>query len=108
MKIILVNTLLYRGGGTATYTFHLADLLREHGHSVSFFAMQDERNVPDSNSDLLVSHIDFRELKQHKNPANGLRAATRAIYSREAREKFGRLRAGLAVAVAGVLIGWAA
>src|SRR5262249_50801630 len=38
-----------------------------------------------------VSHIDFRELNQHKSLANGWRAASRAIYSREARDKFRRL-----------------
>jgi len=33
---------------------------------------QDERNLPDPNADLFVSHIDFRELNRNKNPIAGL------------------------------------
>ncbi len=93
MNILLVNTRHFRGGGDATYTFNLADLLRAHDHAVAFFAMQDERNLPDPNADLFVSYIDFRELNQHKSLAAGLRVGGRAIYSREARAKFRRLLA---------------
>jgi glycosyltransferase involved in cell wall biosynthesis len=93
MKILIVNTRHFRGGGDATYTFNLAELLRQNGHTVSFFAMQDERNLPDPNSDLFVSAIDFRELNQHKSLGAGLRVATRVIYSREARQKFRQLLA---------------
>jgi glycosyltransferase involved in cell wall biosynthesis len=89
----MVNTRHFRGGGDATYTFNLAELLRQNGHSVSFFAMQDERNLPDPNSDLFVSHIDFRELNRNKSAGAGLRVATRVIYSREARQKFRQLLA---------------
>src|SRR5260221_14137237 len=88
MNIVLVNTLHYRGGGIATYTFNVAEMLRQHGHTVSFFAMQDKRNLPDPNDDLFVSNIDFRAENQHKSLAGGLRVASRAIYSREARERF--------------------
>jgi glycosyltransferase involved in cell wall biosynthesis len=91
MKILLVNTRHFRGGGDSTYTFNLADLLRRKGHEVAFFAMQDERNLPDPNSDLFVSHIDFRELNKKKSIAAGIRVASRAIYSVEARRKFASL-----------------
>jgi hypothetical protein len=67
MRILLVNTYHYRGGGDSTYTINLADLLRSKGHSVAFFAMQDERNFPDPNADLFVSHIDFRELSRQES-----------------------------------------
>ena len=79
MKIVLANTTHLVGGGDSTYTFNLAELLRQHGNNVSFFSMQDERNLPDPNEDLFVSHIDFREMNRHKSLANGLRVATRAI-----------------------------
>ena len=88
MKVVLVNTGHIVGGGDATYTFNLAELLRQRGHTISFFAMQDERNLPDPNDDLFVSHIDFREMNRHKSLARGLRVAARAIYSREARANF--------------------
>jgi glycosyltransferase involved in cell wall biosynthesis len=91
MKILIVNTRHYPGGGDSTYTFNLANLLRSKKHEVAFFAMQSEHNLPDPNADLFVSHIDFRELNRSKNPINGLRVLGRSIYSCEARIKFARL-----------------
>lgn len=91
MRIVIVNTRHYRGGGDSTYAFNLAALLRGRGHEVSFFAMQDERNLPDPNSDLFVSPIDFRELNRKKNPVSGVRVLTRSIYSAEAGRKFAQL-----------------
>lgn len=91
MKILLVNTRHFYGGGDSTYTFNLADLLKSKGHEVAFFGMQDERNLPDPNSDLFVSHIDFRDLSQHKDPITGLKVLARSIYSIEARRKFAYL-----------------
>ena len=91
MKILLVNTRHFYGGGDSTYTFNLADLLSSHGHEVAFFAMQDKRNLPDPNADLFVSSIDFRELNQHKTLVNGVKVLTRTIYSTEARRKFAML-----------------
>ncbi|MCL6582716.1 MAG: glycosyltransferase family 4 protein [bacterium] len=91
MKIILVNTKHFPGGGDSTYTFNLARLLREKGHEVAHFAMQDPKNIPDVNSDLFVSYIDFKELNRRKNLSSGLKTLGRAIYSREARRNFGHL-----------------
>ena len=91
MKILLVNTRHYQGGGDSTYTFNLATLLRSKGNEVAFFAMQDERNLPDPNSNLFVSHIDFGELNRNKSIWSGIQVLKRVIYSTEAREKFSRL-----------------
>ncbi len=91
MKIILVNTRHFYGGGDSTYTFNLAELLSSRGHEIAFFAMQDNRNLPDPNSDLFVSYIDFRELNQHKTLSNGVKVLFRTIYSTEARRKFATL-----------------
>ena len=46
MKILLVNKYFNMHGGSETYFFGLADLLRQAGHEVIFFAMQDETNLP--------------------------------------------------------------
>lgn len=89
MRVLLVNTRHFSGGGDSTYTFNLADLLRDRGHDVAFFAMQDPRNLPDPNADLFVSHIDFRDLNQHRSLTTGLQVLSRAIYSTEAGTKFG-------------------
>ncbi len=88
MKILLVNTRHYYGGGDSTYTFNLADLLKQNGHQVAFFAMQDPENLKDENEDLFVSHIDFREMNRSKSINSGIRVAGRVIYSVEARKKF--------------------
>jgi glycosyltransferase involved in cell wall biosynthesis len=88
LKILLVNTRHFYGGGDSTYTFNLAELLTSHGHEIAFFAMEDNRNLPDPNADLFVSPIEFRELNQHKTLANGVKVLTRTIYSTEARRKF--------------------
>src|SRR5450759_2840865 len=90
-KVLLVNTRHFFGGGDSTYTFNLADLLSSKGHEVAVVGMQDERNLPDPNSDLFVSHIDFRELNQRKNPITGFKVLARSIYSTEARHKFSRM-----------------
>lgn len=91
MKILQVNSRHFYGGGDSTYTFNLADVLRQNGHEVGFFAMQDERNLPDLNSDIFVSHIDFKELNQKKSIYKGLHVAGRVIYSKAARKKFSKV-----------------
>lgn len=91
MKILMVNTRHFYGGGDSTYTFNLAELLTRRGHQVAFFAMQDPRNLPDPNADLFVPYIDFRDLNQHKSLANGLQVLSRSVYSGDARRKFAAL-----------------
>jgi glycosyltransferase involved in cell wall biosynthesis len=91
MRILIVNTRHFYGGGDSTYSFNLADLLSKRGHEIAFFAMQDERNLADPNAGLFVSHIDYSKLNQHKNLVNGLKVLTRTIYSPEARRNFATL-----------------
>ncbi|MBU2647461.1 glycosyltransferase [bacterium] len=88
MNILFVNTRHYYGGGDSTYTFNLAELLKRNGHQISFFAMKDQKNLYDINEDLFVSHIDFKDMNRNKSFVTGLRVASRAIYSVEARKKF--------------------
>lgn len=91
MNIIIVNTRHYYGGGDSTYSFLLSDLLRQRSHTVQFMAMEDSRNLPDPNTDLFVSNIDFRTLNKRKNPITALQVLTRSIYSYEASRKFSLL-----------------
>jgi glycosyltransferase involved in cell wall biosynthesis len=93
MNILIANTRHFYGGGDSTYTFNLARLLRSRGHRVAFYAMQGTENLPDDNSDLFVSHIDFKELNTRKSIINGLSVLWRSIYSFEAKKKFNRLLA---------------
>lgn len=91
MRILLVNTRHYFGGGDSTYTFNLAQLLTSRGHKTAFFAMQSDENLPDPNADLFVSFIDFSELNRNKNLITGMKVIWRSIYSVEAKNKFKKL-----------------
>jgi glycosyltransferase involved in cell wall biosynthesis len=91
VKILIVNTRHYHGGGDSTYAFNLANLLNKNGHEIHFFGMQDVRNFPDPNEDLFVSNVDFKELNKKKSLKSGLFVLRRSIYSEEARQKFSKL-----------------
>ena len=88
MKILLVNKYFNMHGGSETYFFGLADLLRQAGHEVIFFAMQDEKNLPCEQSAYFVSNVEFNgEL----TAAQKLKAAFRMVYSFEAKKKISAL-----------------
>ena len=91
MKILIVNTRHYLFGGDSTYTFQLSELLKNNNIDVSFFAMQDPKNIDDPNTDLFVKNVDFTSLNKKKTIKNGIIVAKRAIYSVEAKTKFSRL-----------------
>lgn len=84
MKILLVNKYHYMRGGSETYYFGLAKLLKQQGHQVIFFAMEDEKNLPCEQAEYFVSHVEFNgEL----SVMDKLKAAGRMIYSFEAKKK---------------------
>ena len=87
MKILAANKFFYRFGGVESHYFALTDLLQRHGHEVIPFAMQHPSNLESPWASFFVSQVDYRNLK-------GLamvKAALRAIYSREARLKLRKL-----------------
>lgn len=88
MKILLVNKFHYIKGGSETYYFSLADLLRARGHEVIFFSMKDEKNVSCPQEPWFVDHVDFNAAG---NPARTAGAALHLLYSREAGRKIGDL-----------------
>ena len=88
MKILLVNKYFNMHGGSETYFFGLAELLRQAGHEVIFFAMQDEKNLPCEQSAYFVSNVEFNgELTATQK----LKAAFRMVYSFEAKKKISAL-----------------
>ncbi len=74
MKILLVNKFHYLKGGSEKYYFDLAKLLEEHGHTVAFFSMKNEKNIKTKNKEYLVDEIDL-------NTGSKLKALD-VIYSR--------------------------
>lgn len=59
MKVLLVNKFHYLKGGSEKYYFELAELLKEHGHEVAFFSMQDEKNIITGDKEYFVEKIDL-------------------------------------------------
>ena len=59
MKILLVNKFHYLKGGSEKYYFDLAKLLKEHGHDVAFFSMQDEKNTKTDCKEYFVEKSDM-------------------------------------------------
>lgn len=88
MKVLLVNKYHYVRGGSETYYFGLAELLRKAGHEVIFFAMQDKKNIPCEQSEYFVSNVDFNGELSVREKVN---AAMRMIYSLEAKKKISAL-----------------
>ncbi len=59
MKILLVNKFHYLKGGSEKYYFDLANLLKENGHEVAFFSMQDEKNIKTDCKEYFVENSDM-------------------------------------------------
>ncbi len=84
MKILFVVTYLYPRGGDSNHAFSVVEGLRERGHEVLLFGMQDEKNVVDLPGPF-APRVDFREIHQKKTP-RGLFKALRSIYSLPAKK----------------------
>jgi glycosyltransferase involved in cell wall biosynthesis len=91
MKVLMINKFYYMRGGTERYCFDMTGLLERKGHTVIPFAMQHERNLESKYARYFVKEISFERSANPRKPLNSLKAAMRAIYSREARQKLERL-----------------
>lgn len=85
MKILLVNKFYYLKGGAERYYFDLQNLLKEKGHWVISFAMEDKKNFPTPYKKYFVSYIDIEK------PKFSFKAAGRILYSFEAKRKLEEL-----------------
>ncbi len=82
LKILMVNKFLYPRGGAETYVLELGNYLKEQGHSVEYFGMQDSRNIVGNTLQLETSPMDFHAegWKRYGYPF-------RILYSFEAKRK---------------------
>ena len=87
MKVLILNTYYYNRGGDTTYSFNLAELLRQHGHTVRFFSMKHPLNFQTDDSRFFVDYIDFVEANFQSNITTGIKVLKRSIYSIHARYK---------------------
>ena len=95
MRILICNTFLYRRGGAETYTLALAQLLREHGHEVLFFAMDHPQNQPSEQQQYFVEYIDYPTLRREQRLGNVWKVLSRSVYYRGARSQLRALLADL-------------
>ena len=86
MKILLVNKFLYPKGGAETYVIKLGDFLKEKGHEVQYFGLDNKNNTLTNKLNLYVKEIDF----QRKSLKTILKGA-RIIHCREAQSKMYKL-----------------
>ena len=82
MKVLLVNKFHYRKGGSETYYFTVAEALRQRGHEVIFFAMEDKKNLPCEQSEYFVSNASVNGGIKSK-----LNMVLHIAYSKEAYKK---------------------
>jgi glycosyltransferase involved in cell wall biosynthesis len=88
MRVLQVNKFLYGGAGAETVMFRTADLLRTNGHEVSFFAMQDPRNVACAETGYFPQG---RYYGEGQGVLRRARDAAASVYSLEARKALRRL-----------------
>lgn len=87
MKILQVNKFYYPKDGVSNYLLGLEAELKELGHEVRIFAMDNPKNIPSADQKYFVSQISFDKL----DFINYWRAFVRIFYSREAARKFSAL-----------------
>ena len=75
MKVLLVNKFHWPKGGSETYYFELGKILRENGHEVAYFSMENEKNIKTGDKEYFVKEF-------NTNSKNVLKAID-TIYSKE-------------------------
>ncbi len=91
MNILIANWSWYPTGGDWTAIENLVSVYERKGHNVIPFSMHHERNYPTPYSRYFVSNIDYVQLNRKRSLFNGVRVATHAIYSCEAKSNLERL-----------------
>lgn len=84
MNVLLANKYLYKFGGPEVLMFETAALLERHGHSVSFFGMAEQAEVPDRFKPYLAPSVDYDQLNRGAGWRAKAQTAINLIYSRAA------------------------
>lgn len=66
MKVLLVNKFHWNKGGSEKYYFELGQLLKEHGHEVAYFSMEDEKNISTGDKEYFVPKFDLNNSSKLK------------------------------------------
>lgn len=84
MRVLYCNKYNYSFSGTEIYLFELMEMMKQKGHEVALFAMQDERGAPTIYDDYFVPPVKFEAVGSLWQKA---KRAGRSIYSRQARKR---------------------
>lgn len=87
MRILLAHKCFYYKGGAEVFFFEVARVLREKGHEVAFFSVNDEKNVKSEWSKYFIHAPDFRS----PNPLKKLEALAEIPYNVRIKKKFEKL-----------------
>lgn len=83
MRVLMINKFLYPNGGSETYIFKLAEVLKAHNHEVQFFGMEHDGRCVGNNVNAYTSDMDFHG----GGKLSKLTYPIKTIYSIEARNK---------------------
>ncbi len=83
MKILLINKFLHANGGSETYIFKLAEILKQNNHEVQFFGMEHPERCVGNSVNSYTSNMDFHG----GSKLSKLTYPIKTIYSSEARKK---------------------
>jgi len=87
MRILLVHKCFYYKGGAEVFFFEVARVLKERGHKVAFFSVNDKQNIESEWSKYFVDAPDFK----NPNPLNKLEALAEIPYNVRIKKKFEKL-----------------
>lgn len=83
MKILLVNKFFYLKGGSEHVFFRTAELLKNKGHEIIFFSMENPCNFNSADKKYFVKRIDY----EHSGIINKISSSLKLLYSLEAKNK---------------------
>lgn len=87
MKVLLAHKCFYYKGGAEVFFFEVARVLKEHGHEVAFFSINDEQNLESEWSKYFIDAPDF------KSPGimGKVKAMAEIPYSKRTKKAFEKL-----------------
>ena len=91
MKVLMIHKFFYVDGGAERYFFNIAGLLEKKGLEVVPFAMDHPRNESSSYSSYFVDYFEPDKELANLGLWNGLKAAARVIFNRQAQKQLERL-----------------
>lgn len=83
MKLLFINKYLYPKGGSETYMFQLAELLKANGYECEFWGMSDEKNIVCDTYNCFAENVDYSDLKGFQK----ISKLTDTVYSSDNRKK---------------------